>query len=54
MVDEILKIKRENSNGDVSEIEKEIDNLVYELYNLSNEEIRLIEGVWNAIKKNSN
>lgn len=43
-VSEILKFKGKNSSADVSEIEKEIDNLVYELYNLSNEEIRLIEG----------
>ena len=43
-VSEILKFKGKNSSADVSIIEKEIDNLVYELYNLSNEEIRLIEG----------
>ena len=53
-VDEILKMKSENSSRDVSIIEKEIDKIVYELYNLNDEEIRLIEGVWNAIKKNSN
>ena len=35
--------KKEN-NEDTNSIQKEIDNLVYELYNLSNEEIRLIEG----------
>ena len=35
--------KKEN-NEDTNLIQKEIDNLVYELYNLSNEEIRLIEG----------
>ena len=44
-VDEILKMKSENSSRDVSIIEKEIDKIVYELYNLNDEEIRLIEGV---------
>lgn len=43
-VSEILKFKGKNSSADVSIIEKEIDNLVYELYNLSNEEIKIVEG----------
>ena len=43
LVDEILKIKSENSSGDVSIIEKEIDKIVYKLYNLNDGEIRLIE-----------
>lgn len=42
-VDEILKIKNENFNADVSEIEREIDNLVYRLYGLMGEEIKIIE-----------
>ena len=45
LVDEILKIKSENSSGDVSEIEKEIDKIVYKLYNLNDGEIRIVEGV---------
>lgn len=43
-VSEILKFKGENSSADVSEIEKEIDNLVYELYGLEEGEIKIIEG----------
>ena len=42
-VDEILKIKNKNSNADISIIEREIDILVYELYNLEDKEIEAIE-----------
>ena len=42
-VDDILKIKNKNSNADISIIEREIDILVYELYNLENKEIEAIE-----------
>ena len=43
-VNEILKVRSKNSNEDVSKIEGEIDKLTYKLYNLSNEEIEIIEG----------
>ena len=43
MVDEILKIKSKNSSRDVSEIEVEIDRIVYTLYDLTEEEVRIIE-----------
>ena len=43
-VDEIFKIKNENFNADVSEIEREIDNLVYRLYNINDNEINIVEG----------
>ena len=43
-VDEILKIKSKNFNADVSEIEREIDKIVYGLYGLSEEEVGIIEG----------
>ncbi|WP_307971278.1 hypothetical protein [uncultured Brachyspira sp.] len=42
-VDEILKIKGKNSSGDVSKIEGEIDRIVYKLYDLTEEEIRVVE-----------
>ncbi len=42
-VNEILKIKNKNSNADISEIEGEIDKIVYWLYGLSEEEIKIIE-----------
>ena len=43
-VNEILNIKNKNSNADISEIEGEIDKIVYWLYGLSEEEIKIIEG----------
>ena len=42
-VNEILKIKNKNSNADISEIEGEIDKIVYWLYGLSKEEVGIIE-----------
>ena len=42
-VDDILKIKNKNSNEDVYEIEEEIDKIVYKLYDLTEEEIRIVE-----------
>ncbi|WP_158634361.1 hypothetical protein [Brachyspira aalborgi] len=42
-VNEILKVRSKNSNEDVSKIEGEIDKIVYELYDLSEEEINIIE-----------
>ncbi len=44
LVDEILKIKRQRGcNADTSDLEKQIDQLVYKLYNLTDEEIKIIE-----------
>jgi hypothetical protein len=43
-VDQILTDKKSNPKADTSELEKEIDKIVYELYGLSEEEIRIIEG----------
>ncbi|MEY5047667.1 MAG: hypothetical protein RLZZ175_1026 [Bacteroidota bacterium] len=45
IVKEILEIKKLNSKIDTSALEKEIDQLVYELYGLTDEEIRIVEGV---------
>jgi hypothetical protein len=44
IVDQILTAKKSNPKADTSELEKEIDKIVYELYGLSEEEIRIIEG----------
>lgn len=41
-VDKILELKK--SGGDTSELEREIDEMVYALYNLTQEEIKTIEG----------
>ncbi len=43
MVDKILYAKKENSKSDTSEWEREIDRLVYGLYELTEEEIKIIE-----------
>ncbi len=43
LVNQILTLKAENSGADTSELEKDIDNLVYKLYNLSLDEIEIIE-----------
>ncbi|TRV09956.1 MAG: class I SAM-dependent DNA methyltransferase [Microcystis wesenbergii Mw_MB_S_20031200_S109] len=43
-IDQILTAKKSNPKADTSELEKEIDKIVYELYGLSEEEIRIIEG----------
>ena len=44
LVDEILKLKAKDSTTDTSKLESEIDSLVYKLYNLTNKEIKIIEG----------
>ena len=44
IVDQILETKKFDPNADTTALEKEIDKIVYELYGLSEEEIRIIEG----------
>lgn len=44
LVDEILALKTQDSTTDTSKLESEIDSLVYKLYNLTDEEIRIIGG----------
>ena len=43
LVDQILSAKRTDTNADTSTLESEIDLLVYELYVLTEEDIRLVE-----------
>ena len=43
LVDKILGLKAENSSADTSQLEKDIDNLIYKLYNLTPKEIEIIE-----------
>ncbi len=43
LVTEIIKIKNNNPDADVSHLEKEIDKIVYELYGLNPEEIAIVE-----------
>ena len=44
IVNEIIETKRDNPCADTSVLEKEIDRWVYRLYNLTGEEIGVIEG----------
>jgi len=44
LVDQILLAKKQNPEADTSHLEQEIDHLVYKLYDLTDEEIKLIEG----------
>ena len=44
LVDKILGLKVENSSADTSQLECDIDNLIYKLYNLSPSEIQIIKG----------
>ncbi|WQS93149.1 Eco57I restriction-modification methylase domain-containing protein [Helicobacter pylori] len=43
LVDKILALKEKDPKANTQELEKEIDALVYQLYNLTNEEIKIIE-----------
>jgi len=43
IVNQILVEKKKNPNADTSASEREIDRLVYKLYNLTDEEIGVIE-----------
>lgn len=43
LVDKILEAKKQNPYADTRDSEQEIDNLVYELYGLTEEEIKFIE-----------
>ena len=43
-VGQILDAKQADPDADISDLENEIDTLVYELYNLTEEEIAIVEG----------
>ena len=43
LVDKILSAKRSNPSADTSGLESEIDRLVYQLYGLTEEEIKIVE-----------
>ncbi|EAK0166924.1 class I SAM-dependent DNA methyltransferase [Campylobacter jejuni] len=44
LVDKILKAKEQDKNANTQELENKINSLVYKLYNLTEEEIKIIEG----------
>lgn len=43
-VNQIISIKSEDSAADTSSLEQEIDQMVYQLYGLTEEEIKIVEG----------
>ncbi|HEB8253480.1 TPA: Eco57I restriction-modification methylase domain-containing protein [Campylobacter jejuni] len=43
-VDEILKAKEQDKNANTQELENKINSIVYKLYNLTEDEIKIIEG----------
>ena len=45
LIDTILSTKKTKPQADTSELENEIDNLIYNLYGLSNDEIKIVEGI---------
>ena len=45
LVNIILNLKRQNPSADVIPHENKIDKLVYKLYNLTDEEIKIVEGI---------
>ena len=48
LVDKILAAKHTDPDADVSELENEIDQIVYLLYKLTPEEIAIVEGAENV------
>jgi REP element-mobilizing transposase RayT len=44
LVDKILTLKKENHQSDTTALEHEIDELVYRLYDLTEDEIKIVEG----------
>lgn len=44
LVETILKMKKQDISADTSALEREIDRLVYGLYGLTEEEVRVVEG----------
>jgi hypothetical protein len=51
LIEEIISMKEKNPGTDTSSLESQIDQLVYQLYGLTDEEIAVIEG---SNLKNSN
>ena len=48
LVDQILNVKRTDPDADVSDLENEIDQIVYLLYDLTPEDIAIVEGAENV------
>ncbi|WP_390881143.1 TaqI-like C-terminal specificity domain-containing protein [Aliarcobacter cryaerophilus] len=51
IVDKILKVKKEDIAADIQYLENKIDQMVYELYNLNTEEVKLINDSYSQMNK---
>ncbi|MFZ6666313.1 DUF7149 domain-containing protein [Peijinzhouia sedimentorum] len=45
IVGQVIEAKKQNPKADTTELENQIDQLVYELYGLTEEEIKIVEGI---------
>jgi hypothetical protein len=52
IVDAILTMKEKDTNADISKLESELDKIVYELFNLTDEEVAIVEGVRDEMENN--
>lgn len=43
-VTQVISLKKQNPSADTTELERQIDQLVYKLYDLTEEEIKIVEG----------
>jgi len=43
--DQILAAKQKDPNADTSVMERQIDRMVYEFYDLTEEEIKIVKGI---------
>jgi hypothetical protein len=53
LVDECLGILNENSHADISKIEKEIDTLIFRLFNFNNDEVNYVSNSYESIANGS-
>jgi hypothetical protein len=51
LTDRIIATKKRDPDADTSAWEREIDDLVYALYGLTPEEIKIVEEAWNGKTK---
>lgn len=45
IVDELIRVKKENPSANVKRMEKQLDNMIYEIYGFTEDEIKTIEGL---------
>ena len=53
LVDQILEAKKTDPSADTSSIESKIDQLVYKLYSLTDDEIKIVGGKFFLLRRNN-